>query len=79
MANWISKDTRLVVQGFTGREGKFHALASRDYGTQLVAGVTPGKGGTVVDSIPVFDSVHAAVKTTVPPLPGVTPATSCVP
>src|SRR5450830_1190956 len=64
MANWISKDTRLVVQGFTGREGKFHALASRDYGTQLVAGVTPGKGGTVVDGIPVFDSVHAAVKAT---------------
>src|SRR5664280_2895855 len=64
MANWISKDTRLVVQGFTGREGKFHALASRDYGTQLVAGVTPGKGGTVVDGIPVFDSVHVAVKAT---------------
>src|SRR5450830_223027 len=64
MANWISKDTRLVVQGVTAREGKFHALASRDYGTQLVAGVTPGKGGTVVDGIPVFDSVHAAVKAT---------------
>ena len=63
-ANWISKDTRLVVQGLTGREGKFHALASRDYGTQLVAGVTPGKGGTVVDGVPVFDSVHAAVKAT---------------
>jgi succinyl-CoA synthetase alpha subunit len=64
MANWISKDTRLVVQGLTGREGKFHAFASRDYGTQVVAGVTPGKGGTVVDGIPVFDSVHAAVKAT---------------
>ncbi len=64
MTNWISKDTRLVVQGLTGREGKFHALASRDYGTQLVAGVTPGKGGTVVDGVPVFDSVHAAVKAT---------------
>ena len=63
-ANWISKDTRLVVQGLTGREGKFHALASRDYGTQLVAGVTPGKGGTVVEGVPVFDSVHAAVKAT---------------
>ena len=63
-ANWISKDTRLVVQGLTGREGKFHALASRDYGTQLVAGVTPGKGGTVVDGVPVFDSVHAAVAAT---------------
>jgi len=64
MASWISKDTRLVVQGLTGREGKFHALASRDYGTQIVAGVTPGKGGTTVEGIPVFDSVHAAVKAT---------------
>src|ERR1035438_1342790 len=64
MASWISKDTRLVVQGLTGREGKFHALASRDYGTQIVAGVTPGKGGTTVDGIPVFDSVQAAVKAT---------------
>ena len=64
MSNWISKDTRLVVQGLTGREGKFHAFASRDYGTQLVAGVTPGKGGTVEDGVPVFDSVAAAVKAT---------------
>jgi succinyl-CoA synthetase alpha subunit len=62
--NWISKDTRLLVQGLTGREGRFHALASRDYGTQVVAGMTPGKGGTAVDGIPVFDSVHAAVKAT---------------
>ena len=62
--NWISKDPRLVVQGLTGREGKFHALASRDYGTRVVAGVTPGKGGTAVDGIPVFDSVAAAVKAT---------------
>ena len=64
MTNWISKDTKLVVQGLTGREGRFHALASRDYGTQVVAGVTPGKGGTAVDGIPVFDSVAAAVKAT---------------
>jgi len=64
MANWISTDTKLVVQGLTGREGKFHALACRDYGTQVVAGVTPGKGGTTVEGIPVFDSVHAAVKAT---------------
>ena len=64
MAIWISKDTRLVVQGLTGREGKFHALACRDYGTQVVAGVTPGKGGTTVEGIPVFDSVAAAVKAT---------------
>ncbi|HEV8267285.1 MAG TPA: succinate--CoA ligase subunit alpha [Thermoanaerobaculia bacterium] len=64
MTNWISTDTKLVVQGLTGREGKFHALACRDYGTQVVAGVTPGKGGTTVEGIPVFDSVHAAVKAT---------------
>ena len=64
MSAWISKDTRLVVQGLTGREGRFHALAARDYGTKVVAGVTPGKGGTAVDGIPVFDSVHAAVKAT---------------
>ena len=64
MANWISQDTKLVVQGLTGREGRFHALASRDYGTKVVAGVTPGKGGTAVDGIPVFDSVAAAVKAT---------------
>jgi succinyl-CoA synthetase alpha subunit len=64
MSAWISQGTRLVVQGLTGREGRFHALASRDYGTQVVAGVTPGKGGTAVDGIPVFDSVAAAVKAT---------------
>jgi succinyl-CoA synthetase alpha subunit len=64
MNAWIDKDTRLVVQGLTGREGRFHALACRDYGTKVVAGVTPGKGGTTVDGIPVFDSVHAAVKAT---------------
>src|ERR1039457_7050794 len=64
MNAWIDKHTRLVVHGLTGREGKFHALASRDYGTQIVAGVTPGKGGTTVEGIPVFDSVIAAVKAT---------------
>jgi succinyl-CoA synthetase alpha subunit len=62
--SWIDKDTRLVVQGLTGREGHFHAMACRDYGTQVVAGVTPGKGGATVDGIPVFDTVHAAVKET---------------
>jgi succinyl-CoA synthetase alpha subunit len=60
MAIWVSKDTRLVVQGITGKEGKFHALGCRDYGTQVVAGVTPGKGGDVVEGIPVFDSVADA-------------------
>ena len=64
MSAWIDKNTKLVVQGLTGREGKFHALASREYGTQVVAGVTPGKGGTTVEGIPVFDSVIAAVKAT---------------
>jgi succinyl-CoA synthetase alpha subunit len=64
MAIIIDDDTRLVVQGLTGREGSFHALRNRDYGTQLVAGVTPGKGGTDVDGVPVFDSVAEAVDKT---------------
>jgi succinyl-CoA synthetase alpha subunit len=64
MASWLSTDTKVVVQGLTGREGKFHALAGRDYGTQVVAGVTPGKGGTTVEGIPVFDTVHEAVEKT---------------
>jgi len=64
MKAWISTDTKLVVQGLTGREGKFHALAARDYGTKVVAGVTPGKGGTTVEGIPVFDTVEQAVKAT---------------
>src|SRR5215213_6893923 len=57
MAIWLNKDTRLLVQGITGKEGTFHALGCRDYGTQVVAGVTPGKGGEAVEGIPVFDSV----------------------
>src|SRR5579859_8042337 len=60
MAIWVGDHTRLVVQGITGKEGTFHALACRDYGTQVVAGVTPGKGGSKVDGIPVFDSVAEA-------------------
>lgn len=60
MAIWLTKDTRLLVQGITGKEGKFHALGCRDYGTQVVAGVTPGKGGESVEGIPVFDSVADA-------------------
>src|SRR5579862_2045203 len=48
MAIWVNGDTRLVVQGITGKEGTFHALACREYGTRVVAGVTPGKGGTSV-------------------------------
>src|ERR1700720_1854881 len=61
---WVNKQTRLLVQGLTGREGSFHALACRDYGTQVVAGVTPGKGGTVHEGIPVFDTVAQAVAAT---------------
>lgn len=60
MAIWLTKETKLVVQGITGKEGKFHALGCRDYGTQVVAGVTPGKGGDAVEGIPVFDSVEQA-------------------
>ncbi len=64
MAIWLNRDTRLVVQGITGKEGKFHALGCRDYGTQVVAGVTPGKGGDSVEGIPVFDSVAQAREST---------------
>ena len=60
MAIWVNNETRLVVQGITGQEGEFHALGCRDYGTRVVAGVTPGKGGQAVDGIPVFDSVEEA-------------------
>jgi succinyl-CoA synthetase alpha subunit len=60
----VGKDTRVVVQGITGRDGKFHALQMKEYGTKVVAGVTPGKGGLKVDGIPVFDSVDTAVKET---------------
>jgi succinyl-CoA synthetase alpha subunit len=63
-AAWISTETRLLVQGLTGREGHFHAMQCKEYGTQVVAGVTPGKGGTSVDGIPVFDTVAQAVEAT---------------
>ena len=61
MSILVDTHTRLVVQGLTGKEGSFHALACREYGTQVVAGVTPGKGGLVHEGIPVFDTVAAAV------------------
>ena len=64
MSIWVGKHTRLVVQGLTGREGSFHALACREYGTQVVAGVTPGKGGTVHEGIPVFNTVAESVAAT---------------
>ena len=64
MAIIVDRDTKLVVQGLTGREGSFHGLRNRDYGTQVVAGVTPGKGGSDVDGVPVFDTVADAVRET---------------
>jgi succinyl-CoA synthetase alpha subunit len=64
MSIWVGNETRLLVQGLTGREGSFHALASRDYGTKVVAGVTPGKGGTTHEGIPVFHTVAEAVAST---------------
>ena len=60
----VDRDTKLVVQGLTGREGSFHGLRNRAYGTQLVAGVTPGKGGQDVEGVPVFDTVAEAVAET---------------
>jgi succinyl-CoA synthetase alpha subunit len=62
---WIGKDTRLVIQGITGREGSFHARQMIEYGTNVVAGVTPGKGGQQFDgSVPVFHTVAEAVAAT---------------
>ena len=60
----VDRKTLVLVQGLTGREGRFHALRNRSYGTQVVAGVTPGKGATDVDGIPVFDTVEEAVAAT---------------
>jgi succinyl-CoA synthetase alpha subunit len=57
----VDSDTRLVIQGLTGSEGRFHGLRNREYGTNVVAGVTPGKGGQDVEGIPVFDTVADAV------------------
>ena len=66
MAIIVDRDTRLVVQGVTGREGSFHAMRNKAYGTNVVAGVTPGKAGAEVEGIPVFDSVRAAADATSP-------------
>jgi succinyl-CoA synthetase alpha subunit len=60
----VDKSTRLLVQGITGREGQFHAKGAAEYGTKVVAGVTPGKAGEKVDGVPVFDTVRDAVKET---------------
>jgi len=60
MAIWADQNTRVIVQGITGREGTFHAIQCRDYGTKVVGGVTPGKGGTKHEGFPVFNSVREA-------------------
>ena len=65
MSILVNKETKLLVQGITGREGSFHAARCKDYGTNLVAGVTPGKGGELFqESVPVFNTVEEAVKET---------------
>jgi succinyl-CoA synthetase alpha subunit len=62
MSILVDANTRLCTSGITGREGTFHSLRNREYGTQVVAGVTPGKGGQDVEGIPVFNTFHAAVE-----------------
>jgi len=64
MAIFVNENTKVIVQGLTGGQGKFHGLRNRAYGTKVVGGVTPGKGGQDVEGIPVFDSVADAVKAT---------------
>jgi succinyl-CoA synthetase alpha subunit len=64
MSIFVDNDTKLCVSGITGREGTFHAMNNRRYGTQVVSGVTPGKGGQDVEGVPVFDTFHAAVAET---------------
>ncbi|MGB1722678.1 MAG: succinate--CoA ligase subunit alpha, partial [Ilumatobacteraceae bacterium] len=64
MSIFVNSDTKVIVQGLTGGQGKYHGLRNRDYGTNIVAGVTPGKGGQDVEGIPVFDSVADAVAAT---------------
>lgn len=64
MSILINAQTRLLVQGITGRQGRFHTTQMLAYGTQVVAGVTPGKGGTSVEGVPVFDTVAEAVEAT---------------
>ncbi|MCC6766048.1 MAG: succinate--CoA ligase subunit alpha [Deltaproteobacteria bacterium] len=64
MSILVDRNTRVVVQGLTGATGQFHAKACREYGTQVVGGVTPGKGGTNFEGFPIFDTVEQAVKET---------------
>src|SRR6476620_3359347 len=64
MAIFVDADTKVIVQGLTGGQGKYHGLRNKAYGTQVVGGVTPGKGGQDVEGIPVFNSVAEAVSAT---------------
>src|SRR5499426_917725 len=64
MSILVDRATRVLVQGITGREGTFHALRCKEYGTQVVGGVTPGKGGTTHEGFPVWNTVADAVATT---------------
>ena len=64
MAIFVDKNTKVIVQGLTGGQGRFHGLRNRDYGTKIVGGVTPGKGGENVEGIPVYNSVKEAVAAT---------------
>jgi succinyl-CoA synthetase alpha subunit len=64
MAILVNRDTKLITIGFTGKQGTFHSLQSRDYGTQFVGGVTPGKGGTIHEGFPVFNTVTEAMNKT---------------
>jgi len=64
MSIWVNSETKVVVQGLTGKEGRFHAEKCREYGTKIVAGVTPGKAGQDVDGVPVYNTVEDAVEAT---------------
>ena len=64
MSIWLNKNTKVIVQGITGQAGSFHAKACQEYGTQVVGGVTPGKGGHAFEGIPIFNTVRDAVKAT---------------
>ena len=64
MSVLVNKHTRVLTQGITGSTGQFHTKACQEYGTQMVAGVTPGKGGTAFEGIPIFDTVAQAVAAT---------------
>jgi len=64
MSIFVDENTKVIVQGLTGNQGRFHGLRNRDYGTKIVAGVTPGKAGTDVDGIPIYDSVKDAAAAT---------------